>query len=368
MSGYAAQRLTSLSGLITGMIHTGSSHLSKIGTGLPQPINALSKETHAKRFLENRHVDIKAHYLPYLKQFLLVFLCKKGNIKTKQNIYVVVDGSQTGSKHVTLMLSLVVANQAIPLFWVVRKGKKGHFPTEMHLDVVGNGIQMLQQMLASLSIDAAICLLGDGEFDSVELQLLCRNTLKIDYVLRTAIDSVLYDEGDKISPKFIHHTHRSTGKKRSFFIPNIEFSNTKLEKVHFLYWFDAKKYKDPLFLISSLDNAPDIKYAYALRFRIETMFKDFKSRGFNLHKNRLDEIQAITNLIIVAALSFCIILNFGDENEDNPIKIKVQRIDKKINSKFTYARLLFQYCQDEDINIPIIDNKQFVECLAKMQT
>ena len=79
-------------------------------------------------------------------------------------------------------------------------------------------------------------------------------------------------------------------------------------------------------------------------------------------------MHALTNLIIVAALSFCIMLNFGYENEDNPIKIKVQRIDKKINSIFTYARLLFQHCQEEEINNTIIDNKKFVDCLAKIQT
>jgi IS4 transposase len=94
-------------------------------------------------------------------------------------------------------------------------------------------------------------------------------------------------------------------------IPNIEFSNEKLEKVNFLYWFDFKVYEKALFLISTLDNAPDIQDAYALRFRIETMFKDLKSRGFNVHENRLGKEFSRTNLLIVVALAFCIMLNFG---------------------------------------------------------
>ncbi|MDZ7876655.1 MAG: hypothetical protein U5L45_03245 [Saprospiraceae bacterium] len=171
-TGYIAQRLNSLSGLISGAIHSGSSHLSKIGSGLPQNINALSKEIHAKRFLESKHIDIKFHYMPYLKQFLLGILLKTAKLGQKQDFNVIVDGSQTESKHVTLMLSIVVGNRSIPVFWVVRKGKKGHFPTEMHTDLVEKGVKALQEIAASLALDATFCLLGDGEFDSVDLQIL----------------------------------------------------------------------------------------------------------------------------------------------------------------------------------------------------
>ena len=342
------------------MIQTGSSHLSKIGSGLPQAINSLSKEIHAKRFLKNKYVNIEVHYMPYLKQFMLGMLHKKGKISNNNDIYVVIDGSQTGSKHVTLMLSVVVGNRSIPLFWVVREGKKGHFPTEMHLDVVENGIKMLQQILDSIQIQAKICILGDGEFDSTELQMLCQNTLKINYVFRTASNAVLYDQGDKFSPYFIHQTKVLVGEDNSFFIPNVAFSKQKLENINFLYWFDESKYKEPLYLISNLDCALDIQYAYAIRFRIELMFKDLKSRGFNLDDNRLGSPLAVRNLIIVAALSFCILLNFGFENEDNSLKIKVQRIDKKINSIFSFAILLLKYLLEQQMSFSLIPNHFFV--------
>ena len=364
--GYVAQRLNSLSGLISGAIHSGSSHLSKIGSGLPQNINALSKEIHAKRFLENKHVGIKVHYLPCLKHFLMGILLKTRKLEQKHNFKVIIDGSQTGSKHVTLMLSIVVGNRSIPVFWVVRKGKKGHFPTEMHTDLVEKGIKALQEIVVSLGIDATFCLLGDGEFDSADLQTLCRDTLEIDYVFRTSSDAVLYDEGDKISPKQIQKKVELSTQITSFFIPNVEFSNEKFEKVNFLYWFDHQIYEKPLFLISSLDNAPDIQYAYAIRFRIETMFKDLKSRGFSIDENKLDKEFSLTNLLIVVALAFCIMINFGFGNQDNPLKIKVQRIDKKVNSIFTFARLLFKYCKDENIDIQLINSIHIVQNLDKI--
>lgn len=335
---------------------------------MPQSINALSKEIHAKRFLENKHIGIKVHYMPYLKQFLSGILLKTNKLGQKLHFNVIIDGTQTGAKHVTLMLSIVVGNRSIPVFWVVRKGKKGHFPTEMHTDLVEKGIKALQEIVVDLAPSATFCLLGDGEFDSVDLQILCREELNIGYVLRTSSDAVLYDEGDKISPKQIQKTIELSDEVTSFFIPNIEFSNEKLEKVNFLYWFDFKIYEKPLFLISTLDNAPDIQDAYAIRFRIETMFKDLKSRGFSIDENRLGKEFSLTNLLIVVALAFCIMLNFGFNNQDNPLKIKVQRIDKKINSIFTSARLLFQYCKDENIDIKLIDNIFFVQKDSKIQT
>ncbi|MDZ7880612.1 MAG: hypothetical protein U5L45_23255 [Saprospiraceae bacterium] len=49
----------------------------------------------------------------------------------------------------------------------------------------------------------------------------------------------------------------------------------------------------------------------------------------------------VTLMLSIVALAFCIMLNFGFNNQHNPLKIKVQRIDKKINSIFTFARLFF---------------------------
>ena len=69
------------------------------------------------------------------------------------------------------MLSVVVGKRAIPVFWVLKKGKKGHFPSEMHVDVVRSSVENLRSFLNPQS---TITLLGDGEFDSVELQKCCQ--------------------------------------------------------------------------------------------------------------------------------------------------------------------------------------------------
>lgn len=98
------------------------------------------------------------------------------------------------------------------------------------------------------------------------------------------------------------------------------------------------------------------------------MFKDLKSRGFAIDENRSDKQFSLTNLLIVVALAFCIMLNFGFNNQGNPLKIKVQQIDKKINSVFTFARLLFKYCENKNVDIELINHIHIVQNLNKRQT
>lgn len=349
LRGHALKRINTLSGLVSGMIEKGKSHLSKIGTGLSGDINAHSQEIHAKRFLENQYTDYKVHYLPYLSHFIASFSQNKGYSANKFDLKLVIDGSQMGSKFVVLMLSVVVGKRAIPIFWLVKKGKKGHFSTDMHLDVVNQSIKMLRSFLPS---QTTFTLLGDGEFDSVDLQRLCRQDLGINYVFRTAGDALMSENGDEFRPKDIKLDNKTT----SLFIPSIDFSKEMFEDVNFLYWFDHKIYDEPLFLISNLDNTLDIIHAYKQRFAIETMFKDFKSRGFNLHKSRLQKEKTIANLIMVAALAFCFLMNFGLNNQNNPLKIRVQRIDKNVNSIFSFAILFVQFLVKENLEFSFCPN------------
>jgi hypothetical protein len=344
VQGHAQQHMTTLTSLITGMINTGRSNLGSISTGLAQDIDAASREKHAKRFLEHKNTTYDVHYLPFVEVILKQIILESNH---KVGIKFVIDGSMVNSAHIALMISVVKGNQAIPVYWVVKKGKKGHFTTQMHLDVVQKVVEIIQNILEQLALThIPVTLLGDGEFDSVELQALCRSPLKWDYIFRTACDTLLYEEDDEFQPK-----HLGLAPNTSFlFISGVDFSKKRFQDVNFLYWHDVKIYKDPLFLVSSFDDPMQIMDDYKIRFSIERLFKNFKSAGFNLHKNRLRIIHAIQNLIIVAALAFCIVLNFGLKNKASPLRKKVQRIDKNSLSIFSFAYQFIRYCMRMDIH------------------
>ena len=336
IQGDALKRITTLTALVKGMIDKQSCHLNALGSGIENDINDSSREIAAKRFVENKYTDYKLHYLPYLSQLLKTLIA---NASLEQGISFVIDGSQMGKNYVALMLSVVYKKRSIPLYWVVKEGKKGHFPTEMHVDLIKKAAAILKPLMSK---HVPITLLGDGEFDSVDLQKLCREELSWNYIFRTANDSILHENDDSFQPKSLEMAKNET----FIFIPSVDFSKEKYPDVHFLYWHDKTVYDDPLFLISSYDDPFDIIFYYKQRFAIETLFKDLKSRGFNLHKNRLTKAFALCNLILIAALGYCLIFVFGQNNVNNKLKAKVLRIhkiEKHEMSIFSYGLKLLKY-------------------------
>lgn len=332
LQGHGLRRVRKLSGLICGMIRTQKSHLSAIGRGLPNRMLAYSQEKAAKEFLYNKWTDLEMHYLPYISSLLPGLAQGAGS----KGLFLVIDGSKMGKDHMALMISVIYGKRSIPLWWLVEKKPKGHFETAKHLELLADVLQLLKDCISK---EVSINLLGDGEFDSVEIQHFCREA-GWNYVLRTACDSVLYEQGERFQPKDLQ-----TGPQSHWlFIPNVEFSEKRFKNVQFLLWHEPK-YEQPLWLISNFTEPIDIQQAYKKRYAIEALFKDLKSTSFNVHKTRLKDAKAIVNLIMVAAFAFSLLLNLGIRYQHDPIRPYVQRVraDQKIYSIFAFALLLLKY-------------------------
>ncbi|MFK7925023.1 MAG: transposase [Bacteroidia bacterium] len=237
-------------------------------------MNAYSQEKAAKRFLTNKWTYLQTHYFPYI-QALLIGLAEK---TLDQGLYLVIDGSKMGKDHMALMLSVVYGKRSIPLVWLVEKKPKGHFGTKKHIELLEDVLKLLKDQLPS---DLALTLLGDGEFDSVEIQEFCRSN-GWNYVLRTACDTVFYEQNQRFQPKDL----QVDPQLQRLFIPNVDFSERRLKNVNFLLWHEPK-YENPLPLVSNLREPIEISEAYDRRYAIEALFKDLKSNSFNLHKTRL---------------------------------------------------------------------------------
>ena len=347
LKGHALKRTKKLAGLICGMLRKKKSTMAALGSGLPQQITAHSQEKACKNFLDNAWNDYQTHYLPYITHFLPLFI---ENAATGQTIFFVIDGSQMGNHHVALMVSLVYKNRSIPICWVVRKGAKGHFTNEMHLELME---QVYEHFMLQLPEDQPIVLLGDGEFDSIDLQNFCRK-VGWDYVFRTACNTLLYERGESFQAKNL----ALSPQMNHLFIPNVAFTKAQLKNVNFLYWHDPK-YDDPIPLVSNLSEALDIIAAYDRRYAIECLFKDIKSTSFNVHKTRLTSAAAISNLIMVAAFAFTLLIKLATKYEYHEIRKYLHRLrtDRIVCSIFFYALLLIDYFLEEDIEFDFYFSK-----------
>ena len=340
LKGHQFARLRSLAAFITGMIRTKSSHLSSIGKGLLQLITAHSKTKAAKKFVYNRHINYEDYYLPYLKELLELLIPL---INSRSGIFLVIDGSQTGKNHAALMLSLVIGKRSLPICWLVKEGGKGHFSTQNHLELINQAYPIFE---ATLFNQTTITLLGDGEFDSIDLQKFCLSK-HWNYVFRTANNTLLYENGDCFKPKHL----AIPDAQDSLFISNVEFTKQRFKGINFLLWHD-KKYEEPLPLVSNLDCALDIIQAYDKRYSVECLFKDLKSTSFYLDKTRLRSIEAISNLIMIAAFAFTLIMKLGRLYQDSPIRKYIHRLrpDRVVNSIYTFALDLLYFLLEQGLD------------------
>ena len=334
------KRVNTLSGLIAGMIRKNSCHLADIGSGLPQNIDAYSKEVAAGRFVDNKWTDYETHYLPLLIPFLRAIFAFSD---FRSEIRLAIDGSQTGKDHATLMMSMVWRGRGIPLCWLAKKGAKGHFTEKDHLELFERTRKLIQPLLGA---NMSVTLLGDGEFDGIELQKSCLGC-GWNYVLRTACDTLLYGDGERFQPKQV----APAPGEACLFIAHLEFTAQRFRYVNFVCWHDCKKHKNPVFLVSNLDEPMDIIERYDERFSIECLFKDLKSTSFNLHQTRLKEAFAISNLIMVAAAAFIMLLCLGLQSEHSPLRKRVQRLraDRQVLSIFAFACRLIAYLLENDV-------------------
>lgn len=296
--GHSLTRLVTLAHLISSMLRSGKSSLQNLGEEMSLPIDLESRIKRAKRWLNNKWTDHQTHFLPYVLPIL-------SSLAGSGELVLAMDGSTVGKDCMTLMFSVIWKKRAIPLCWVVRKAPKGHFPEAMHLDVLTHFHQLIQPLFPA----CRIVLLGDGEFDGTGLLAFCHQA-KWEYVSRTAKDTLISDQPDGNDPLKLGAIEPSAGQKY-FMLTHIYINKQAFGPIHALYWKEPK-YKDPLLLLTNIQ-WPElaVKY-YKKRFGIETFFSDIKSRGFHIHKTKIDNPETLRHLLIVAALAFiaAILVNF----------------------------------------------------------
>lgn len=175
--------LNVLAMFINGIIASKSTHTRQVAKKTPVAAKVTSREKQLSRWYQNERVTYELHMLPFVKTLLAGL--------AEQTLTVVLDGSEVGRHCLCLMVSVIYQKRAIPLLWVVVSGCKGHFPAATHVEVL---LRLRQWRPAS----ASVVVLGDGEFDSVELQTFFAD-MGWDYVCRTARNTQVCLEGAWLS-------------------------------------------------------------------------------------------------------------------------------------------------------------------------
>jgi hypothetical protein len=328
--GNVARHLTTLSALICGIVGSHQSQLPAIASKAPgEAAKRQSRITRYERFLKNKAITVQQYYLPYVKALLKSL--------PEGPWVLVIDASQVGRNSMALVVSVLYHQRALPLCWLVVNAKKGHLLETLHCEL----IQKAQELLGS---DREVILLGDGEFDGIELL----ETLRVggwEYVCRTAKNVCLYEEGQSFG---FEDLYLHPGEYVE--IAGVEFTLARYGPVRVIAVWESG-YLEPLYLVTNLELGQEALSCYRRRYGIETFFSDQKSRGFHLAHSHLSDPERLSRLLIASCLAYIWMVCLGARVKQKGCVSLIHRGKRCDLSLFQIGLIWVEHCLSEGIPI-----------------
>ena len=149
---------------------------------------------------------------------------------------------------------------------------------------------------------------------------------------------------------------------------NVPYYHPKVVTINGVYlYFSGMKYnengKQKFIMIASYNKVEQSLEAYSKRWQIETMFKAFKSSGFNLEDTHLKDYEKINKLLYIISLAFIWSYNVGIYLHENEKPIKIKKHGRREKSFFKYGlQKLAQVFLNKDIKQVEMLTSKFLSC------
>jgi DDE family transposase len=332
-TGTLARHWTTLAALISGIVGSKSTQRPKMAAHVPNGTQPESRVKRFARWLRNDHITEEVYFVPCAEVLLTPLAL--------QTLVLGRDGSVVGRGCVALMVPVVYKGRALPVAWLVRHGKKGHFPEELHSALVA-------QVQDLIPAGAQVVLLGDGEFDGTRRQHTGQ-TSRWSSVVRTGSPiTVVWD-----SERFRCETGGACIKPG----PLVELRDVRVTEEAYgplmLLCCWAKGYKDPLSVVTNTASAEEACRLYTKRVRIETVFSAQKSRGFHLHQSHIADPHRLGRLLMAAGLASIWIVYLGACCVKEGWVSVIHRSDRCDLSLFQLGLRILEHFLNEDRSIPV---------------
>jgi hypothetical protein len=326
--GMLEENRVTLAYLITGIIGSKAVQLRQVASKVVYPGKETSLVERFRRFIRNENIIVKSEFNPFVDLILAGL--------SQSRLVLAIDSTTVGGGCICLLVSVVYKSRALPLAWVVFKGRKGHSLADIQL-------ALLKSLHALLPIEQAVIILGDGEFDGSELVAWFEQQTHWCYICRTANRLLIRYQHDWVALADL-----ALAEGEETFLTDILFTQSgqvgplnilvvwnKSEQAH---WFFVTNFTDP----------SEAKKWYRLRFSIETLFSDVKGRGFQLDKTRLWRPERLNRLILAVAIAYIFTIFLGvDLIQRGPLE-KLFRTDRFYHSLFqlglSYLNHLLKSC------------------------
>lgn len=269
-------------GLLVGtMLEVRSANLMDLAAVLPRPIKRIEKRYQwIERFLANDLVDCDTVMAPFARE-VLARIAASG-----ERPVLIIDQSQVSTRHQVLMAAVRLGGRALPLCWRVRE-TKGALGFDLQRDL----LDALRRMLPD---GAAPVLMGDRFYGSPDLIALCR-AWNWGYRLRLKANLLVFDAAGGET------TLAECAARAETALTGVTLTAKRVPTNVAILHEDG--HPEPW--IIAMDEKPSEYRAldYGMRWGIEAMFSDFKTRGFGLEDTQLQHPDRVERLILVMAVS-----------------------------------------------------------------
>jgi hypothetical protein len=235
------------------------------------------------------------------------------------------------------MLSVCYQGIAFPLLWKLL-AKKGNTNTQERTDMM----EKFVQLFGKGCIQAVV---ADREF-------IGKNWLKYLQQQRIAFhirvrDNMWFEKpgGEKLRISWVL---QGLKLKEAWHHPKLLYLDRVL-----VYVSGMKLEGGEYLLIVSYDHQQQALSAYRQRWQIETMFKAFKTNGFNIENTHLSDTVRIDKLVVVVSIAFTWAYKIGIYVHEHVKPIAIKAHHRKAHSFFKYG---FRYI----INALLVNHDQLI--------
>ena len=288
--------------LVGTMLDVRSANLMDLSASLPRESERIDMRYQwISRLLGNELIDTDRVMAPFAREVL--HNASRGG----QQLVLIIDQSKANDTQQAIVVAVRVGGRSLPVSWRVKETEGAIGFCEQRA--------ALETALALLPEGAKVVLMGDRFYGSPDLIGWCRSK-GWDWRLRLKADLLVFEDGGEstVAQCFARGEHMLT---------NVELTGkrvpTNIGMVH------EDGHPEPWFIAMSDTPTLAKTFDYGLRWGIEAMFSDFKSRGFGLEDSQLQRVDRMDRLILVMALALYWAVSTGmwaAENAALPVEKK----------------------------------------------
>ena len=288
--------------LVGTMLDVRSANLMDLSASLPRESERIDMRYQwISRLLGNELIDTDHVMAPFAREVL------RNASRGGRQLVLIIDQSKANDSQQAIVVAVRVGGRSLPIAWRVKE-------TE---GAIGFAEQRaaLETALALLPADVRVVLMGDRFYGSPDLIAWCRSK-GWDWRLRLKGELLVFEGGGE-------STVAECFARGERMLTDVELTGKRVRTNIGMVHEDG--HPEPWFIAMSDAPTTTKTFDYGLRWGIEAMFSDFKSRGFGLEDSQLQRTDRMDRLILVMTLALYWAVSTGmwaAENAALPVEKK----------------------------------------------